>query len=416
MTISGGRSTSIWTGGSVILILAAIFLPRLFYSPEPDGEAVPSQSWDSAGVEIVESVLPAWGEGEGWRVLPEPTLRIGVVDGDPAYQFDQVVGASRLADGTVVVGDGGAQEIRFFGTDGRHLRSAGHLGEGPGEFMGLSLVGVGPSGRVWAYDFSLRRITWFDPDGAMASLTSLAMDPPVLNAVGPLPNGTFLLKQLWGATQVARAGESGLRRDPVAWVRFDVGGALVDTVGSFPGREVYLTEEDGRGVMSTPPFARNSVGTIRGGLVVVGAMERYEMEELSPDGELLRIMRIPGRVEEVKASDLEAYIQGRLATAPPERHPSIRQSLEDMPVPETLPAYGWMLSDAHGNLWVGAWANYPEVPPFWTVFDGEGRWLGDVGMPPGFFPMDIGEDWILGVERDEMDVEYVTLYPLEKGM
>lgn len=270
MTISGGRSTSIWTGGGVVLILAAIVLTRLLYSPGSDREAVSFRSWDSAGVEIVESTLPAWGEGEGWRVLPEPTLRIGVVDGDPAYQFNQV----------------------------------------------------------------------------------------------------------------AQASESGLRRDPVAWVRFDVDGVLVNTVGSFPGREIYLTEEDGRGVMSTPPFGRNSVGTIRDGRVVVGAMEIFEMEELSPDGELLRIMRIPGRVEEVEAEDLEAYIQGRLATAPPERHPSIRQSLEDMPVPETLPAYGWMLSDAHGNLWVGAWANYPEVPRFRTVFDGEGRWLGDVGMPP----------------------------------
>jgi hypothetical protein len=29
--------------------------------------------------------------------------------------------------------------------------------------------------------------------------------------------------------------------------------------------------------------------------------------------------------------------------------------------------------------------------------------------------MDIGEDWVLGVERDELDVEYVALYTLEKG-
>jgi hypothetical protein len=415
MTMSGGRKTPIWIGGSVLLILAAVVLIRIFHSPEYGGDGASFRSWDSAGVEIVESLRPAWGEGEGWRVSAEATLRIGVVDGDAAYQFNQIAGVGRLADGTVVVGDGGAQEVRFFGSDGRHLRSVGRSGEGPGEFLGLSVVGVGPSGQVWAYDFSLRRITWFSPDGEEAGLTSLAMEPPVLTAVGALPDGTFLLKQLWGAVQVSEASVSGLRRDPVAWVRFDDGGALIDSLGSYPGREVYLYDENGRGVMSTPPFARNSVGTIRGERVVVGDQESFELGEYDTQGALLRVIRIPDRVEDVGPAELEAYIQGRLATYPPERHPSIRQSLEEMPAPNTLPAYGGMISDSRGNLWVGAWAMFPEVAPFWTLFDEDGRWLGVVEVPPNFFPMDIGEDWVLGVERDEMDVEYVTLYPLIKG-
>lgn len=415
MTMSGGRKTPIWTGGSVLLILAAIVLTRFFYSTEPAGEGASFSKWDSAGVEIVESLRPLWVAGEGWRVSWEATLRIGVVNGEAAYQFNQIAGVGRLADGTVVVGDGGAQEVRFFGRDGRHLRTVGRSGEGPGEFTGLSVVGIGPSGRIWAYDFSLRRVSWFSPEGEMVGLTSLVMEPPVLNAVGALPDGTFLLKQLWGATQVAGAAESGLRRDPVAWVRFDDEGALKDSVGSYPGREVYITDENGRGVMSTPPFARNSVGTIRGDRVVVGAQESFELGEYGLGGELLRIVRIPGRVEEVGPAELEAYIQGRLANAPAERHPSIRQSLEDMPTPKTLPAYGGMVSDSQGNLWVGAWAIFPEVASLWTVFDGEGVWLGEVELPTGFFPMDIGEDWILGVERDELEVEYVTLYPLDRG-
>lgn len=35
---------------------------------------------DSAGVRIVESADPVWGEGEGWRVAEGPVLRMG----DPA--------------------------------------------------------------------------------------------------------------------------------------------------------------------------------------------------------------------------------------------------------------------------------------------------------------------------------------------
>lgn len=223
------------------------------------------------------------------------------------------------------------------------------------------------------------------------------------------------MKQLWGAEQVSVASESGLRRDRVAFVRFGRDGALTDTVGLFPGREVFLLDEGGRGVMSTPPFARNASGTLREGRVVVGIQERFEVMEHSPEGGLLRLVRILRPATRVGPEDLERYIQERLAAAPPERHPSIRRSLEDMPVPQTMPAYGGLMSDTSGNLWVGEWAMYPQVARTWTVFDTAGAWLGEVEMPPAFSPMDIGDDWILGVEMDEMDVEYVSLYPLEKS-
>ena len=49
------------------------------------------------------------------------------------------------------------------------------------------------------------------------------------------------------------------------------------------------------------------------------------------------------------------------------------------------------------------------------MFDPEGRLLGSVQMPERFRPTHIGADFVLGVARDEMDVERVRLYTLEKG-
>jgi len=381
------------------------------------GDAVGGGSYqvrDSAGVEIVESVRPAWEEGGGWRVGSDALLRIGVVEGDPTRQFTEVSGAVRLVDGTVVVADGGSQEVRFFGADGEHLGTVGRPGEGPGEFTGLSGLGIDASGQIWAYDFSLRRITWMNRAREITGLVSLGLEPAMLNPVGALPGDIFLLKQLWGAEQVSAASKTGFRRDPIAFVRFDATGTLVDTLGLFPGRELVLVDEGGRGVMSTPPFARNSVGTIRSGRVVVGSQERFELQELAPDGTLLRVVRRLGAEEAAGPEELEAYIQGRLKTAPPERHPSIRRSLEEMPTPETLPAYGAILGDEAGGLWVGEWTLYPDYPSRWSVFGETGGWLGEVRVPQRFYPHHIGPDWILGVEQDELDVEYVVVYPLIK--
>lgn len=382
--------------------------------PGRGGEMAGPSVWDSAGVEIVENRAPRWGEGEGWVVGSEPTLRVGVVEGDEAYQFSQITGVVRLADGGVAVADGGSSQVRFFGPDGRHFATVGRAGGGPGEFTGLSALGRAGPGRLWAYDFALRRITWMNGEGDITGTTTLAPEPAMLNPVGAFPDGSFLLKQLWGAEATAGTSELGLRRDPIAFVRFDEAGALVDTVGLFPGRELFITEEDGRGVMGVPPFGRSNVAALRGDRLVIGSGIGYQVEEVDERGRLLRILRIPGRDRDVGSEEMESFIQTQLEDVPPEDHARVRQSILEMPHPPTVPPYGSILADDDGDLWISEWAPYPGIPERWGVFDGRGGWLGEVRTPRGFFPYAVGSDWILGVERDDMDVEYVVVYPLLK--
>ena len=49
-----------------------------------------------------------------------------------------------------------------------------------------------------------------------------------------------------------------------------------------------------------------------------------------------------------------------------------------------------------------------------SVFDSIGTLLGEVEAPLGFEPYHIGDDFLLGTWRDELDVEYVRLYSLHK--
>ncbi len=415
MTRGIRRRSAAWTvAGLTVLVVGALALLELVLSP-PSGGRGPFTVHDSAGVRIVESSAPVWGGGPGWQLAESPTLRLGVVEGDPVFQFDGVTGAQRLRNGAIVVADGGSQEVRFYRGSGDVEAVVGGAGEGPGEFTGLAALGTDPGGRIWAWDFVLRRITWLDSIGAIQEVTSLGPEPPMLNPIGVLPDGSFVLKQLWAAAQIAQATETGLRRDRIAYVRFDSRGTLLDTVGLFPGREVYVSEEGGRGVMNTPPFGKNSVGAIWDGSLAIGSQSSFELGQYGTDGALEKLVRIPGRDLSVGDDDLETYIQERLRAVALEDQARFRQSLEAMPVPATKPAYGGFLADEGGNLWVSEWAVYPQVPLRWTVLDEGGRWLGEVEMPEGFLPLAIGGDWILGVEKDELDVEYVALYDLLKG-
>lgn len=49
------------------------------------------------------------------------------------------------------------------------------------------------------------------------------------------------------------------------------------------------------------------------------------------------------------------------------------------------------------------------------VFRPDGVYLGTVKLPQGFNVMEIGADHVLGVARDEMGVEYVQVYGLDRG-
>jgi hypothetical protein len=117
-------------------LAALAALPLLAACGGEAGAAAPVVR-DSAGVRIVENARPAWGEGEGWRSSPEPLVDVGLAEGDAAYQFGRVAGALRLDDGRIVVADGQANELRWFDAAGRHLKTAGRKGGGPGEFDGL---------------------------------------------------------------------------------------------------------------------------------------------------------------------------------------------------------------------------------------------------------------------------------------
>ena len=51
----------------------------------------------------------------------------------------------------------------------------------------------------------------------------------------------------------------------------------------------------------------------------------------------------------------------------------------------------------------------------WNVFDPEGRWMGDIEIPYGGYVYEIGVDYLLGVWVDELDVEQVRLYRIDRA-
>ncbi len=368
---------------------------------------------DSAGIAIAESHAPAWHEGQSWRVAAEPLLRVGTVDGPAEYQLHDVQGAVRLGDGTLAVANAGSSEIRFYDRRGRFIDATGGSGDGPGEYRLIAALGQGPRDSLWVYDYGSRRFTVLTEKGSFARLVTLDATLSAPNAVGRLSDGSFIVAEQWSA-RLGTERRLGLTRGLTAITRISADGAQSDTVTTVLGREVFLGEEGGRTVMSTPLFAHASSAAASGGFTFVGDQTRFEILQYAASGNLKRIIRVPSVDLAVTRVDIDRATEQALASVPEARRPRLRAQLAAMDVPPSRPAFGRLEVDAAGNLWAAEPTRYPNPARSWMVFDPAGRMLGVVVLPDRFRLLQIGPDWVLGVWRNELDVECVAVHSLEK--
>lgn len=196
---------------------------------------------DSAGVSIVESREAAWEEGDEWRLDTVPAVTIGgEEEGEPAYDLLQVSDVVRLGNGSIALINNGTSDIRLYDAAGRHVRTVGRAGDGPGEFRAMETLDRSAGDTLHTYDYLLRRLSTIAPDGAFLGSKPLraGVEGAFLQPLARLPDGS------WASTaQVFSAdGEAGVRRDSLTVLRISAGfDSIADTIGRFPATEMYIS-------------------------------------------------------------------------------------------------------------------------------------------------------------------------------
>lgn len=367
---------------------------------------------DSAGIHIVEDGAPMWTDITRWQVSSAPLLDIGADQNDPDQQLYDVSGVLRLSDGRIIVADGGTRELRFYDRTGRLAGRAGREGEGPGEFRNLGSIRRLADDSILAWDPRLRRMSIFDATGRFARSASLA-NPPGGNSLSPiavLADGTLLARP--GFTFSAQT-TTGLHQDTLQYFRFRTDGSLMGPVGRFPGAQMYVYSEGGHSMAGPHVFGRSPVLSPDGMGFIFGAGATWELERHAADGRLLGLIRRREPPRRLAAEDIARLKREWLADQPSaEQRAFFERYLAAMPIPERLPAYRALRVAANGAIWVHRYALPGEDDTRWSVFDAQGRLLGELDLPPGFDPNVIGTDYLLGVATDSLGVEHVQLWAL----
>ena len=369
---------------------------------------------DSAGVTIVENEMPQPNSRLPWSISASPTVSIGTLEGEDAYQLFRVSDAMRLEDGRIVVVNRGSNEMRVFDDEGIHLASWGREGEGPGEFTGIIEIDAWAGDSIMAFDFRQRRISVYGLDGVHGRTFALHDNEDLVapRFRGILSNGRLLVRS--GAIFTAGEIPDGLTRSDYEHATISADGEDAQSFGAFPGQEAFVLAGPGFMSVSTHPFGRNTVNTSWGAEVVVSATDTYELRAFDPDGAPTRIIRRDHLASSPTQDQLNAHFLERYTDSDPEERAQQMERVAEMPLVDAFPAYADVKSDPLGHLWVQEYQLPEDEQVIWTVFDREGRVLGFVETPSDLEVFEIGADYILGQTQDDFDVEYVQRWDLTR--
>jgi hypothetical protein len=364
-------------------------------------------------------------------LVSDPVLEIGSVSGQQEYQFDDLVGAVRLGDGRIVVADRGASELRFFAPDGAFSSTVGREGEGPGEFRRLDYLGAFQSDSLATFDSALMRVQVFSPMGEFVRTIPVESEFETARpdkVIGMVDGSTMAIRFIDFSSGVP----NGIVRWPHELVAtLDMSSGQLDSIGFFPGSEASVEARPNGGYgHGNYVFGKGNEFSANASRIASIDTESFAVTISDPTGKPTLLIRREVHPPEATQQEFEKYVEGRMnAVFGQEDNPSsedvdrLRSGLLNLPRSNTLPVLRSVTLDEAGNIWIEPYFHTGEIPPPFQVFQPDGTWLGDVTFPKGLDrgfiqylapSLQIGSDFVLGIWKDDLDVQYVRLYELEK--
>ncbi len=353
---------------------------------------------DSAGVTLV---LNAPVERElTWDF--ERVLVLGGVDEGPTAFF-RVFPTSIGVDsaGNLYVLDAGTFTVAVFDRAGRHVRSFGRQGAGPGELGFPSDMAVGPDGDVVVYDFDRGALTGFDAGGSFTGTIPLP---------GPLQRQVALLDD---GHVVAAVTQPTATADSADFKLLMIGG---DTVELARVRQFTRPEprEFSCGSTARPPyFEPRLVWAAASNRIAFSDEGTYSVRIVDPDG--------PGSVWRRELAPLRSTLA--LAAWEVAQGDSLRSFGCTVPAEEAARQFGYaevaplierLAVAPRGGVWVRRRTEIPGELPI-DVLDTTGAYVGTLPVDSPFPALFRGEDEIVTVERDDLDRPLVVVYRIDKG-
>jgi hypothetical protein len=319
------------------------------------------------------------------NVAPVPAKVLLRIDAD-AENLSAITTLAVSSSGVLAVYLRQDRVIRLFAPDGKALATAGHKGEGPGEFRRLDAIGwIGDT--LWASDPFLRRLTRYTVDGkflrsipaplklewSTAGAAPVRYDGPMLQAV--YPDGSILFQADVFKPLVSDAPKD-VTRDARFAIRANAEGGVRRIVATDPpdGCKV-ITEDAIIGVGTCPRTLRTAAadGSRRVSVIQTAPSTgagTVRVVAVNPDGVTIFDHHHAVRLTPITRAARDSLLED----IPSEAKSRVSAFLNVYP-----PAYDVRVA-TNGSTWIGLYAPKGSLRE-WQRLDPTGKQLPSIWLP-----------------------------------
>jgi hypothetical protein len=357
----------------------------------------------------------AHGQGRPWSIDAKPALILGSVNSDVLFGAG-LIGALKLPDGNILVGDRGDYSLKVFDARGALVKSLGRNGAGPGEMNRLAHIWR-CGNQIIAYDISNGyRVTVFSTDMTWARSFRFGSageggNTPYTGASSCNGTGTFV-HHGWEARKDMKSG--AFRAQVPLWLSGP--DSTVRPIGTIAGSERWgRFNKDGNGGTGPLPLGKQPVIAIGRDRIYTGTAETYTITMRDLTGKVIGTFGKPSAQLAATKADIDLAVEDEAAGRDDAVRERVRKSYETMELPKTIPAYKAMLVDSEGMIWIRDYRRASPTQAQWTVFTHDGRQVAEVQLPLYLTVSEIGRDYVLGKYIDPVeDIPEIRMYQLRR--
>ncbi|MGH7460855.1 MAG: hypothetical protein ACREMA_07480 [Longimicrobiales bacterium] len=345
-------------------------------------------------------------------IIPAGGREYGADAGD---LFELIRFGKLMPDGDVIIADSRGLFVRVYSPNGARTAAFGRKGGGPGEFVGISGLWLAADGRIGVWDGYSHRLSTFERNGTLVATHNIKAPPSMPGSFeflfGQLRNGDLLL----GSLHMARRPQQG-ELLAERWIRgrFSPQGEFRAPAGEMSGMI--------RARMTPLPFTPVPRVALRGDSLWVAEGYDPQLKLVNAAGQVVRTVNLPWRV---RGSDA---MWTQLETSLQEQKKNLQlEHIKLVPRENQVPSVAGLLMDDRGFLWVkeydpsndSIWlkrGDAANIGPggLWRIMNPAGAWIAQVRIPANLMPLDIVGNRLLGVARDDLDVEHVVVFTITR--
>ncbi len=333
-----------------------------------------------------KQTVPAKGTPN--RLIARQDLIIGKSNGNENYIFSDLRSIQVDIEGNIFALDSKEGKIKEFDKYGKHLRTFGKKGPGPGEWQAPSRMHLTPDGKLAILDNGNNRIAFYSLQGECLSEISTAR---------------------WNFLQMRIDSRSHIYADNLA---FDNKGVSQKLLNFDSGLNLLATIAENQSDMKLPRINimtdRFVYDIIRGDQLAWAYTTRYEIQIMNLDGKMIRKIVKDYEPITITERDKREIIEERYGEAGPPQG-----IILEFP-PHFYPIYS-IVVDEKGQFYVRTHEKDSKGNYSIDVFNNEGIYSAKFSLPAADILSTVRQDKLYClVEENEEGIPQVKRYKLER--